>query len=344
MDTARQVLRFSIPGAVLLLNGIVGFLVIRRLQGTPYSESLELMRGNSATLVGVLAVIPVGYLTYQIYHAVYGPTVRPPLRRWSGRYVRLDRGSQVLHHLGEPRRHALQELFGVMLDFTKPHRRVARPERRLRHPYRWVASGVRMLELTDEWQSIPLAERERRYRERWYANWDVLRAVLDIAGSNPTTAQVKSEYVVLSDLYHSLGATRVAVAFSWLGIVTIIASHPDKVRASLPGSIAGLVVVTLMSALLSYMLFLARRRTWLSAASSLRLGLHWLFTQHPELFVARKSKKPKRSETAAATLSGDGVPDARERPTIKQMLRSVNPWPSPPPEPSAAPDEPGEPS
>jgi hypothetical protein len=322
MDTARQVLRFSIPGAVLLLNGIVGFLIMRRLQGVPYSESLGLMRQNFATLVGVLAVVPVGYLTYQVYHAVYGPTVRPPLRRWNGRYVRLDRGSQVLHHLGDPRRRALELLFGVTLDFSKPHGRVRTPKHRLRHPYKWAASRVKMLELTSEWHAIPTAEREQQYRERWYANWDVLRAVLDIAGANPSTAQVKSEYVALSDLYHSLGATRVAVTFSWFGTVAIIASHPDKVHEHLAGTVAGLVLLTIVTALLSYILFLARRRTWLSAASSLRLGLHWLFTQHPELFAPRKAKKPKRSDETSALTDENGAPTSREWPSVRKLLRT----------------------
>jgi uncharacterized membrane protein YjfL (UPF0719 family) len=57
MDTARQVLRFSIPGSVTLLLAI-GFLIIGRLlQGNSWSDIALVVRGNVSAVVAIFASI-----------------------------------------------------------------------------------------------------------------------------------------------------------------------------------------------------------------------------------------------------------------------------------------------
>src|SRR4051794_37856696 len=126
MDAARQLVRFSIPGAVLLLLGIGNFLIFQRCQGVDVSTSSEQIRDNVAALVGVLATIPVGFIIYQVYYALYGPLVRTWPFPWGGRLVRIDRGSQVLKDLEDDQIRALRNIFDRPLDVSKPHRRSRR--------------------------------------------------------------------------------------------------------------------------------------------------------------------------------------------------------------------------
>jgi hypothetical protein len=236
------------------------------------------MRATVEPLVGVLATIPVGFVVYQAYYFNYGPTVKPWPLPWDGKTVRADRGFQVLGHLPSPLIKKLSSRFDLKLDLTKAHERVPDPGSFCHHPVKKIFHWLRVLRLTPEWQCI--GDRKvckEAYVSRWHDNWDVLRAIVEVAGSLPGGTHLKDEYMTLSDLFHALGAARTAVFASWLAAVLLAFSHTGRVTENPFECAIGLALITLLSSMLWVIFHIARRRTWKSARSSLRLSLRWLF-------------------------------------------------------------------
>lgn len=296
MDTARQVLRFSIPGSLLILWAIACFLILRRFQGVTFLESSNLIRDNVGALVAVLATIPIGFVVYQAYYFGYGPVVRTWHLPWDGRFVRLDRGSQILHHLEEDQIEALNEIFKTNLDVSKPYDRVHDPGWWFAHPVRKLYFWAGKLELNQTWLEVFPDKRNRKrcYERRWHENWDVLRAVLDISGSIEGSGQIKQEYTILSDIYHGLGASRKAITFGWLVVAILAILHFGRIESHWRGSIEGLAAITALTFFVNSALYVTRRRTWKSAAASLRLSLRWLFSVHAHQFVPKESKQERK--------------------------------------------------
>ena len=295
MDAARQILRFSIPGSVLLLAYFAFFAISRRCQGVHLADSAAGLKMNISPVVGIAATIPIGFLVYQLYYFNYGPVVRFWPFPWGGSLVRMDRGSQVLHRLPKPQRDALSAVFGVRFDLEAPHVRAVRP----RHWWQlwkvrpWLWYALKMLHLKDSWKRGDRADRkvrEERYAKRWHRNWDALRAVVDIAASTESTRQIRAEYIVLSDLYHALGACRTATALAWLAcVVDVYVLHPGRILDRQAGAAAGFVIVTALAIAMLIVIQVSRGRTWKSAASSMAFSLRWLLRQHPELFITQAS-------------------------------------------------------
>ncbi len=289
MDAARQVLRFSIPGAVLLLNGMLCFMIYRRVQGVGFEQTSALMRANVEPLVGVLATIPVGFVVYQAYYFNYGPTVKPWPLRWDGRTVRADRGYQVLCKLPRPMVAAMARDFKISVDLTHADERAPDPGPFHRHPLKKSFYWLLIFRLDPEWTAGEPDRDARReaYSCRWHDNWDALRALVDIAATLPGAGQIKDEYVALADLYHALGAARTAVSASWMAAVVLALTHIGRIAAAPLQCALGLLLITTLSTMLWVVFHIARRRTWKSAASFLRVALRWLLLRNTDLFEIR---------------------------------------------------------
>lgn len=101
MDTARQVVRWSLPGLLFVLNFVLFhalWLALRAAAGSPWAFINE---ANAPALIALVAGgLPAGFLFYQFYFANFRP-----VSRWfgfflrSGRphYYRADRGGNMLH-------------------------------------------------------------------------------------------------------------------------------------------------------------------------------------------------------------------------------------------------------
>ena len=314
MNAARQVLRFSIPGAVLVLWILTCFAVYKRFQGVDVFSSAALVRENIGALLVLLVTVPVGFIVYQIYYFTYGPIFNLWPFRWSGRLVRVDRGAAVLHGLSGPRLQALGSAFEVKLDVVHAHVRVPDPgpwkafreeNPWYRYPVEKVFHWLQLVELTKDWKDSHAKQGIRKaYTRRWHHNWDALRGLIDIAGSYPRSSHIKHEYTIFSDVYHSLGATRTAVALAWGSIVAVSLTHVGRLEDKPLASLAGLALITAMSFAVSTVLHVARLRTWGSAASSLRFALRWLLreeeaeSREPRLFPGRRAK-PRHHEPAS---------------------------------------------
>lgn len=284
MDTARQILRFSIPGSIFLLHGVACYLIYRQIQGVPFVESSGLIRENIAAVVAVLASIPVGFLIYQLYYFTYEPVLRIWPLPWRGRLVRRDRGGQILQTLAPDQIATLEKILQCKIDMGTQHAVVPNswvPHKKLMH-----ATGV--LEITGNTKELKGSkERQLAYENLWYTHWDALHSAVDIAASYEDGEHVKTEYTTLSDIYHSLGATRTAVVTAWIAITVLSLSHVGRLADAPWEALGGLAAIFAMTLGIYAVLHVARGRTWRTTAASLIFGLRYFHWKHGQDLAAR---------------------------------------------------------
>ncbi|HEX5609234.1 MAG TPA: hypothetical protein VFX45_03980 [Solirubrobacterales bacterium] len=305
MDTGRQILRFSIPGALFLLHSLACYFIYRRIHGASFAEASATIEENVGAVTAVLATIPIGFVIYQAYYSNY----QPVLRRWKGRYVRGDRGWEILRTLDSSQLHRLERIFGRAIEMDEPHTRVPDPGSWYLHPRQKLLHWLGVLELTPALKLLPVEQKQRQsaYEKRWYANWDVVRSTVDVAGASPESSQIKSEYALLSDIYHALGAARTAILAACSFVTVIVVSHPQRFAAHLEQSVFGLTAIAAVTTMLYLILHHARRRTWESAASSLRSSLRWLFWRHSSEFAERPPEWTDASSLSWDTSADEGA-------------------------------------
>ena len=94
MDSARQILRFSVPGTLFILSCVtcqfVLDLALRRSEAGVLSSA-----SAGLTILVIGASIPIGFIVYQLYYVTYGPL------RLFKMAPTLDRGRFILQRLDE---------------------------------------------------------------------------------------------------------------------------------------------------------------------------------------------------------------------------------------------------
>jgi hypothetical protein len=308
MGAARQILRYSIPGSIVLLHGIACFLIYRRIQGVSFAASSMVLDESIGALVAILAAIPIGFVVYQAYYFSYSPLIRLWPQPWKGRLIRPDRGSEILATLEQPQLDALGAIFeSHPLDVSKSNQPVQEPEGGKGRIVHWFMVRLGVQELTPNWHESILEDerRGRAYSTRWHANWNVVRAILDIASSTKGGRQIKEEYTTLSDIYHALGAARTAFLFSFFGVTVLAAFSYERFFDHPFRSLVGLVVIFVLTAGFYVILHMARVRTWQTASATLQLGFRWFFWVHVDSLVGetRKGKSPDESWLKSALRS-----------------------------------------
>ena len=273
MDSARQVLRFSIPGSVLLLHGLICYLLYQRFQGVAFIDASALIRTNVTALIAVVATIPTGFVVYQLYYFRYVPVLKIWLRPWGGRFVRMDRGGQILRTLDSAQLRQLEDIFQCQIDREQIHKIVPKEG----SPFERLMYAMGVLEVDGKTKALEMKERQSAYEKRWYTHWDVLRSAIDISAL--TIKELKADYTSLSDIYHSLGAARTAVTTAWAGVCLIAISHAVRGLDSIHGVLIGVFLISALTSALWFVLHVARGRTWRTASASLQLGLRWLHWQ-----------------------------------------------------------------
>jgi hypothetical protein len=114
MDAARQALRFSIPGSVLVLMTlglVIGELAFLEIPPRTVTEPVQ---ENVAALVGILSVIPIGFMTYQVYYLGVRPFVwLRPRGIQKRRRPRIDRGAAVLRVFSDSELDSVRDLYDL---------------------------------------------------------------------------------------------------------------------------------------------------------------------------------------------------------------------------------------
>jgi hypothetical protein len=298
MDASRQVLRFSIPGSLLLLLTAGLIIGVRLLQGEPLVNIGDALRENVAPIVAILASIPVGFVVYQVYHLGVGPIVRLRFTPFDRKWVRVDRGQEILSRLRDDERDNVCRLFRTEIEWVSAHAKSKHPLGKLVKALELTEDFVRKGKAQAEAEAKTHAEAEGEpeatvkdtptslYVRRWYRNWDAVRTLIEICSTAPGASSIKSEYINLSDIYHALGACRTACALSgFASILTAIAFFVWG-GAPLRGTVEALILIPLPAVALYALCHGARRQTWRSAQKSVTNGISWVLTAYPEVLTA----------------------------------------------------------
>jgi hypothetical protein len=285
MDPTSQLIRFSIPGSIFVLAS-VGTCVFTKLAWGQHVVDIDSLA--TVTVAAAAVSIPVGFLGYQLYYWGYGPFV--PFVR--GGMVTRDRGREALSALPVEILGSIRTLFNARLDIRSHHCDVETPigvrlkllkldDRKLRTRYKENISE----EPEDDYR-FEEDEREtaRIYSDNWYENWDVFRALLDLAASHGERPEIKRNFTTLYDIYHALGASRLAVVLgSGSAVFYLFLAHQSDIAAQPGDSVAALYWVVVTTGFVAYTLHRTRIATWKSAVSKVRLDLRACFTTNEKL-------------------------------------------------------------
>lgn len=186
MGTARQVLRWAIPGWLLPIFALT-FVSVRFILHGHVLTITDFAQGDYGTMLTFLTLlaglgVPIGYLVHQVYHWIYWRVPLPLLKRPE------DRGYSVL----KDSRTDWQTLVGYSVDEG------ARLERG-----REIRIG--------KWR---LYIKDRPVLERYEHNWRLATIAFYFIAQQTKAEIVAKQVETLADIYHSLGATLVSL---WLG-------------------------------------------------------------------------------------------------------------------------------
>lgn len=270
MDTARQVVRWSIPGWVFLLMLAVLQAITWLIQGS--TAAMILAAGAPLlTPAGVAAVItagvPLGFILYQIYYSWYGKVL--PFG-----FVNRDRGAEILLAVTPSVRDSLCAIEGKAPDLEEMSDRIGPflfpyPFRRLKPAFR---NG----------------DGEKRFERKVHDNWDLVRFWLHRVCFINEADHLRSEVTTLSDIYHAVGAARASLFLSCVLHFTFNLT----VAQTIPLPIWRSVVAVVAPYMLALWLFRVFERTRTSALNSLLSMLTLVFQTFPTRLTATAGVPP----------------------------------------------------
>jgi len=329
MERSGQIFRFTVPGALFVLTG-VGVYAFARLMWHGHLSHIHSLSTITTSIAAIAASIPIGFLGYQIYYWRYSPFF---LRK----YVTRDKGREALIGLQPEVLAGLRTLFDARLDVRRHHESVetwlGRKLMLLRLNKELMRSRYkdeRLREVNDdgEVEDDGVFEQDERkikriYKDNWYENWDVFRALLELVATKGERPEIKENFQQLYDIYHTLGACRLAVPLGTAGAcLYLLGTHRSEIHANLTRSIVGLVIVILVTVLLAYVLHQTRNATWKSAIHKVRLDLRSCFETNRELheLVAESGYGNFKPRMELRDSSNARFREYR-RPLMRQMVR-----------------------
>lgn len=284
MDSARQIIRWSIPGWLFLfalavaevINAIFWGFSVGDVIATPSAKALS----PAIVLLLIASGIPVGFIIYQAYYAYFGATVILNT-------VTLDRGGEILQCFDED---TLTQLGKVGIEY--------RPTTHMSERKRTLPFVRPVRKLLREFRN---PEGRRTYAERAQANWYGVRSFVDIICLVSGQDEIKKEYTAISDIYHALGASRVGLALAGL---TYAVYNYGAIRHEWPGStlstVAATGVVVVLFLGMFHLLGVNRDRTLLTAQATLKHGMLWYA-------ALNRDKLGLSNESELGSVSGAGV-------------------------------------
>jgi len=196
MDTARQVIRWALPGWITLLF-LAGFIAVNTvLHGQNQTLYLAILRRMSESLLPLAAIaVPLGFIIYQLYHWVYWFA---PVPSFLGRRLvdPVDRGAEILSAVRD--QVDFKQIFDdPLLDAPK----VAFEK------YGHVA-----------FKSTKTME---QYRKNWNLSDSAWYLALADERYRNTADFLEKRHQFLGDIYHSLGSCYHAVALAYAGYILV---------------------------------------------------------------------------------------------------------------------------
>jgi hypothetical protein len=324
MEPTSQLIRLSIPGSIFVLAGGATYAFAEVVWGGTLSE-VEALTTLTTSITAIAASVPLGFLVYQIYYWRYSPYV-------IGDFVSRDRGRDALWHLDPEVLARLRTLFDARLDVRRHHRSVSTPVIRRLKLLR-LNDGLLRARYKDPTLSVTeedsyLFEKDNRnvrriYADNWYENWDVFRALLDLLANEGKRPEIKQNFTALYDIYHSLGASRLAIILgSFAGLGYLGGTRRTDISEHVTASILGVLVVILVAFSIAYVLHRTRIATWKSAISKVRLDLTACLALDPP-FLAQLPEPEKFTERRAMRRPSNQYSRPHRRPALRRLSTSV---------------------
>lgn len=320
MDSARQLIRYGIPGAVLLLT-VAGTYVMLRLslnlpptsKEVPLSEALGPIGNNLSALTGIALSVPVGFMSYQLYHWTYRP-----LRLFG--FVSANRGGEILSRLTADQRASIAESLRDELGTPRPLRDAigAWPSMQamVDDPFNWPAvrrndrTGVLRMTAWMELEAVDDGARQHElarqlYKERWHRHHVVAAVLLDTTALGGRTAELKRQWTSVSDTYHAIGVTRTAlisgVAVGGLAnLLQVLLGRTGWSWGVFVDSTGAAVVILAAMMLFLGVLNHARFRAYRGSTTRLGHGLRTALAAQPELLTYLGGGSAGRGSVALA--------------------------------------------
>jgi hypothetical protein len=198
VDGPRQIVRWSIPGSVLvLLMGTWHFLETLLLNHSFQVEKLPVADNTALGIAfALITAVPLGWIVCQVYHYRY---IRGRMFLLRSAVLK-DRGADILRALPEE---ALRKVVHRMR--VKPILFPMCEERKL------TPFGPYVLVLKKEYRT---RSGRKLYDEARRTNWNMVASYLDIICMKTDSTVVKTEYTSNSDIYHAQGATRMSIVIA----------------------------------------------------------------------------------------------------------------------------------
>lgn len=324
MEPTSQLIRLSIPGSIFVLAAAATYAFAEVLWGNSLSN-VESLTTLTTSITAIAASVPLGFLVYQIYYWRYSPFV-------IGDVVTRDRGRDALWHLDPEVLARLRTHFDARLDVRRHHRSVSTPVIRRLKLLR-LNDGLLRARYKDPTLSVSaederLFEKDNRnlrriYEDNWYENWDVFRALLDLLAGEGKRPEIKQNFTALYDIYHSLGASRLAVVLgSFASLAYLGGAHHGEIGDHLTASIVGVFVVLFFAFGTAYVLHRTRIATWRSAIAKVRLDLtSCLAPDSPLLEQFRPAEK--FTERRAMRRQSNEHSRPHRRPALRRLSTSI---------------------
>jgi len=235
MDTARQIIRWALPGWTAILFW-TGFIAVNTfLHGQSQTICLGILQKVNDLLLPLAGIaIPLGFIIYQLYYWVYWDVPVPYLFR--GIFINpRDRGREVL-----------KDVEGHV-DFKQifDHALIDAPK----------------VPIVKKWGLIPYKSRKvmMQYRQNWHLADSAWYLALSDERYKNTAEILEKRHQFLSDIYHSLSACYTALAVAYLGYIStfgyisLVEAHTFLSRLTLllsrTTATQGLIVTTIATIL-----------------------------------------------------------------------------------------------
>jgi hypothetical protein len=268
-----------LPGGVFIgLLAVFDFLFRWAWRDKPSVAFALITTDGFATAIGVVIL---GFIIYQFYYAMHQPIVRFPLPRLIRFGRTFDRGGWILNGLRTNKTRNKELLAEIKT--VQGIKGALKPAKDLRD--------------------------DRRYHDQWYRNMHAVRSLLS-ATRITGDGRIRDDWVKLGEMYHILGACRIATAFA--GVATLIhaglhfsqvAHHPWRSGGALIGSLY-------LAALWLRVVQHNRGDTLHTMRRQLRRDLRMWLARHPE-YLSMHPDTQKEVETALNEMStpdaGDGT-------------------------------------
>ncbi len=283
MDTSRQLIRWSIPGAVLIMvlvldEFMLALITKREVAGAVVGHQLD---SGIAVLLIALGV-PLGFLMNQIYYLLWDG-----MATWSPWFpVPLDRGRNVLTRL-DPEHLAVVDKRGLTVDLSE--RAIFNSDKRI-----WKVGPRGRFELVENTR-----EGRRAYRLARRTNWRAVRWLMLYAVDKDDSEILRGEYGGRAETYHALGGSRYAVLTATLVAFTYNAAvHADAIPSGWVDALAAGLAWSVLGFGAALVLWRARANTLQAMQdvlvdglrSTIKLPLHqrWLPSETVQLSDLRR--------------------------------------------------------